>query len=33
MKEMSKDNYFFGVVSVDKDGNKSPVVVPGPVRR
>jgi Zn-dependent M28 family amino/carboxypeptidase len=33
MKEMSKDNYFFGVTAVDKDGNRSPVVVPGPVRR
>ncbi len=27
-KEMSKDNYFFGVRAVDKDGNKSPVVYP-----
>ena len=25
---MSKDNYFFGVRAVDKDGNKSPVVYP-----
>jgi hypothetical protein len=29
---MSKDNYFFGVRSVDKDGNKSPVVYPRPMR-
>ena len=27
-KEMSKDNYFFGVRAVDKNGNKSPVVYP-----
>ncbi|NNE66569.1 MAG: M20/M25/M40 family metallo-hydrolase [Pyrinomonadaceae bacterium] len=33
MKDMSKDNYFFGVRSIDKDGNKSPVVFPGPVFR
>jgi hypothetical protein len=31
-KEMSKDNYFFGVRAVDKGGNKSPVVYPRPVR-
>lgn len=31
-KEMSKDNYFFGVRAVDKDGNKSPVVYPKPMR-
>jgi Peptidase family M28 len=31
-KEMSKDNYFFGVRAVDKNGNKSPVVYPRPVR-
>ncbi len=31
-KEMSKDNFFFGVRSVDKSGNKSPVVYPRPVR-
>ena len=30
--EMSKDNYFFGVRAVDKDGNKSPVVYPRPMR-
>ena len=32
MKSRSKDNYFFGVRSVDKSGNKSPVVYPRPVR-
>lgn len=32
MKTMSKDNYFFGVRSVDKSGNKSPVSFPRPVR-
>jgi len=32
MKNMSKDNYFFGVRSVDKQGNKSPVSFPHPVR-
>ncbi len=32
MKGMSKDNYFFGVRAVDKDGNKSPVSFPRPVR-
>jgi hypothetical protein len=31
-KEMSKDNYFFGVRAVDKAGNKSPVVYPRPTR-
>jgi len=31
-KEMSKDNYFFGLRAVDKDGNKSPVVYPRPGR-
>jgi len=31
-KSMSKDNYFFGVRAVDKDGNRSPVVYPRPVR-
>lgn len=30
-KNMSKDNYFFGVRSVDKAGNKSPVVYPRPM--
>ena len=32
-KEMSKDNYFFGVRAVDKAGNKSPVVYPRPIGR
>ncbi len=32
MKGMSKDNYFFGVRAVDKDGNKSPVSFPRPIR-
>jgi hypothetical protein len=32
MKGMSKDNYFFGVRAVDKDGNKSMVSFPRPVR-
>ncbi|MBC7899454.1 MAG: M20/M25/M40 family metallo-hydrolase [Saprospiraceae bacterium] len=32
MKSRSKDNYFFGVRAVDKDGNKSPAVYPRPVR-
>jgi beta-N-acetylglucosaminidase len=31
-KGMSKDNYFFGVRAVDKDGNKSQVVYPRPGR-
>ncbi|CAN5439760.1 M20/M25/M40 family metallo-hydrolase [soil metagenome] len=31
-KEMSKDNYFFGIRAVDKAGNKSPVSFPKPVR-
>jgi Zn-dependent M28 family amino/carboxypeptidase len=29
---MSKDNYFFGVRAVDKQGNRSPVSYPRPVR-
>ena len=33
MKGMSKDNYFFGVRAVDKDGNKSPVTYPRPQAR
>jgi hypothetical protein len=33
MKGMSKDNYFFGVRAVDKDGNRSPVTYPKPVGR
>ena len=32
VKDLSKDNYFFGVRAVDKAGNKSPVVYPRPVR-
>ncbi|MGI8468890.1 MAG: M20/M25/M40 family metallo-hydrolase [Pyrinomonadaceae bacterium] len=32
VKNKSKDNYFFGVHAVDKDGNKSPVSFPKPVR-
>lgn len=32
MKGMSKDNFFFGVRSVDRDGNRSPVSYPRPVR-
>ncbi|HTK39183.1 MAG TPA: M28 family metallopeptidase [Pyrinomonadaceae bacterium] len=32
VKGRSKDNYFFGVRAVDKEGNKSPVVYPRPVR-
>ncbi len=32
-KEMSKDNYFFGVRAVDKAGNKSPVSYPKPAGR
>ena len=32
MKRMSKDNYFFGVRAVDKQGNKSPASFPHPVR-
>ncbi|HXF42920.1 MAG TPA: M28 family metallopeptidase [Pyrinomonadaceae bacterium] len=32
MKNMSKDNFFFGVRAVDKDGNRSPVVFPIPAR-
>ena len=31
-KEMSKDNYFFGVRAVNKAGNKSPVSFPKPAR-
>jgi len=30
MKGMSKDNYFFGVRAVDKEGNRSPVTSPKP---
>jgi Zn-dependent M28 family amino/carboxypeptidase len=32
MKGMSKDNYFFGVRAVDKDGHRSPVGFPRPVQ-
>ena len=31
-KATSKDNYFFGVRAVDKQGNRSPVVYPRPMR-
>jgi len=33
MKGMSKDNYFFGVRAVDKDGNRSLVTYPRPLPR
>jgi hypothetical protein len=33
MKGMSKDNYFFGVRAVDKQGNRSPVSFPRPLGR
>ena len=33
MKGMSKDNYFFGVRAMDKDGNRSPVTYPRPAAR
>lgn len=32
MKDMSKDNWFFGIRAVDKDGFRSPVAYPRPVR-
>ncbi len=32
IKGLSKDNYFFGVRAVDKDGNRSPATFPRPVR-
>lgn len=32
MKAMSKDNFFFGVRAIDKDGNRSLVSYPRPVR-
>lgn len=32
LKGMSKDNYFFGVRAVDKDGHRSPATFPRPVR-
>jgi len=30
---MSKDNFFFGVRAIDRDGNRSPVVYPRPQTR
>ena len=33
LKGMSKDNYFFGVRAVDKEGNRSPVTYPRPLPR
>jgi Peptidase family M28 len=33
MKGMSKDNYFFGVRAIDKEGNRSPVTYPRPQPR
>ena len=33
MKGMSKDNYFFGVRAVDREGNRSPVSYPRPMAR
>jgi hypothetical protein len=33
MKGMSKDNYFFGVRAVDREGNRSPVSFPRPSGR
>jgi acetylornithine deacetylase/succinyl-diaminopimelate desuccinylase-like protein len=33
MKGMSKDNYFFGVRAIDKQGNRSPVTYPKPLTR
>jgi hypothetical protein len=33
MKGMSKDNYFFGVRSVDRQGNRSPATYPRPAPR
>lgn len=32
LKGMSKDNFFFGVRAVDREGNRSPVSYPRPVR-
>jgi hypothetical protein len=32
MRAMSKDNYFFGVRAVDKQGHRSPVAFPRPMR-
>jgi hypothetical protein len=33
MKGMSKDNYFFGVRAIDKEGNRSPASYPRPLSR
>src|SRR5215216_339551 len=33
MKGMSKDNYFFGVRAIDREGNRSPVTYPRPQGR
>lgn len=33
MKGMSKDNYFFGVRAIDKEGNRSPATYPRPLAR
>ena len=33
MKGMSKDNYFFGLRAVDKEGNRSPASYPRPLPR
>jgi hypothetical protein len=33
MRGMSKDNFFFGVRAVDRDGNRSPVTYPRPLPR
>jgi Zn-dependent M28 family amino/carboxypeptidase len=33
LKGMSKDNYFFGVRAIDREGNRSPVSFPFPVGR
>jgi hypothetical protein len=33
LKGMSKDNYFFGVRAVDKEGHRSPVTFPRPMTR
>src|SRR5262249_6610609 len=33
MKGMSKDNYFFGIRAVDKEGNRSPASYPRPSAR
>jgi hypothetical protein len=32
VKGLSKDNYFFGVRAIDRDGNRSPATFPRPVR-